>query len=272
VPVSAPSLAALQSEAIAADLGEHPVLRVEVVASIDSTNGELGRRASLREIHGLALAAERQTAGRGRQGRRWESIEGGSLTFSLGWRFARGASGLSGVTLAAGLAVARALESIGYRGVELKWPNDLLHRGAKLGGILVELTGDAKGSSLAIVGVGLNLQLPPELRAALGRPVTDLASLSGNEAIDRNAMLAGILRELAAVLTTFAAQGFAPLREDWEQRHALQRQQVDLQLPDGGTARGVVLGVDADGALMLDGDGGHRRFVSGEASLVRALP
>ena len=267
MPASAPSLPVLQPDAVAAALAANSPLRVEVLPTIDSTNSELARRAAKHDVHGLALAAEKQTAGRGRQGRRWESAEGGSLSFSLGWRFPRTVGSLSGVTLAAGLAVARALEATGYQGIELKWPNDLLHRGAKLGGILVELAGERTNASLAIVGVGLNLNLPPELRAAIGRPVTDLAAVSGQTSIDRNALLASILGELARALDAFGTQGFAPLREDWERRHALQQQRVELLLPDGGTASGIVLGVDADGALLLDGDGGARRFVSGEASL-----
>jgi BirA family biotin operon repressor/biotin-[acetyl-CoA-carboxylase] ligase len=215
------------------------------------------------------LAAETQTAGRGRRGRAWTAIAGGSITFSLGWRFEQGAGHLSGLTLAVGLAVARSLEAQGFAGIELKWPNDLVHRGAKLGGVLVELTGDALGPSLAIIGVGINALLPAAARRGLDQPVTDLASVARRRSIDRNPLLARVLAELAEVLEEFSTKGFAPLRGDWQRRHALQRKPVEVLLPDGGSARGEVVGVDAEGALVVDNSGQRLRFLSGEVSLVR---
>jgi len=242
---------------------------VEVVDTIDSTNSELSRRATRQDIHRHVLVAEAQTAGRGRRGRAWTVVAGGSITFSLGWRFEQGANYLSGLTLAVGLAVARGLEALGFAGIELKWPNDLVRRQAKLGGILVELTGDALGPSLAIIGIGLNAQLPAAARRSIGQPVTDLASIARRRAIDRNLLLARILRELAAVLEAFAVRGFAPLRADWQRRHALQRKPVQVLLPDGSSARGEVVGVDAEGALVVDNRGQRLRFLSGEVSLIR---
>jgi BirA family biotin operon repressor/biotin-[acetyl-CoA-carboxylase] ligase len=260
---------ALQREAILAALGAETKLIVDVVDTIDSTNSALSRRATRQDVHGHVLVAEAQTAGRGRRGRAWTVVAGGSITFSLGWRFEQAASHLSGLTLAVGLAVARALEALGFAGIELKWPNDLVHRRAKLGGILVELTGDALGPSLAVIGVGLNVQLPVAARRRIAQPTTDLASLARRRAIDRNQLLARILRELAAVLEAFAERGFAPLRIDWQRRHALQRKPVEVLLPDGASARGEVVGVDAEGALVVDNRGQRLRFLSGEVSLIR---
>ena len=120
-----------------------PLVAIEVVDEIASTSTELLRRAQRKDIHATVLAAEWQTAGRGRRGRKWTAVAGGSLTFSLGWRFDQGAGYLAGLSLAVGVAVIRALEAEGLPGVELKWPNDLIHRHLKVGGILVELNGDA---------------------------------------------------------------------------------------------------------------------------------
>jgi BirA family biotin operon repressor/biotin-[acetyl-CoA-carboxylase] ligase len=103
----------------------------------------------------------------------------------------------------------------------------------------------------------------------IDQPVTDLAATSRHRSIDRNVLLARILDELAKILDEFAASGFAPLRTAWERRHALQRRAVQVALPDGSSARGKVVGVDADGALLLESDGRRLRFVSGEVSLVR---
>ncbi len=243
-------------------------LSVEVVDQIDSTSSELLRRAQRRDVHGAVLAAEWQTAGRGRRGRAWTAIAGGSLTFSLGWRFEQGAGFLAGLSLAVGVAVARALEAEGFRGVALKWPNDLVYRHMKVGGILIEIQGDALGPSTTVIGVGLNVRLPAAARKEIPVAVTDLAAVAGRKkAIDRNALLGRLVAELAAVLAQYAKEGFAPFAAEWQHRHAYQGKPVTLLLPDGVSVAGKVAGVDASGALVL-ADGPRRaRFLSGEISL-----
>lgn len=258
----------LTREAVVAALGARAAeLTVEVADRIDSTNSELSRRAAVGDVHRLLLAAEWQTAGRGRRGRGWSAVIGGSLSFSLGWRFERGAGFLSGLPLAVGLAVVRALEAEGFHGVALKWPNDLVHRHAKLGGILLELSGDALGPSVAIIGVGLNVRLPASLRREVAQPVTDLAAIAARRTIDRNALLARVAVELVRMLLVYATKGFVPFRTAWQRRHALQKKSVRIVLPDGVAVRGEVVGVDADGALILDSAGRRSRYVSGEVSL-----
>ena len=265
----------LDAKAVRAALSERdggPRLTVEVVDQLDSTSSELLRRAQKRDIHGVALAAEWQTAGRGRRGRTWTAIAGGSLTFSLGWGFEQGAGFLAGLSLAVGVAVARALEAEGFRGIALKWPNDIIHRHLKVGGILIEVNGDALGPSTTVVGVGLNVRLPAIARKDIAVPVTDLASIGGRGAkeIDRNHLLATLIAELAAVLDRYAKEGFAPFAAEWQHRHAYQGKPVSLLLPDGAIVAGKVAGVDASGALVL-ADGPRRaRFLSGEISLRRA--
>ncbi len=244
---------------------------LEVVDDIDSTSTELMRRLARRDIHGAALAAEWQTAGRGRRGRTWTAIFGGGLTFSLGWRFEQGAGFLAGLSLAVGVAVARALEREGFANVALKWPNDLIHRHLKFGGILIELNGDALGPSTTVIGIGLNVRLPAAARKDITQPVTDLATIAGKKAppIDRNRLLARLLVELADVLARYAKDGFAPFAAEWQHRHAYQGKPVRLLLPDGAAVTGKVAGVDASGALVL-ADGPRRaRFLAGEISLRR---
>jgi len=249
--------------------GEGTPLTVEVVDQLDSTSSELLRRSQRRDIHGVALAAEWQTAGRGRRGRAWTAIAGGSLTFSVGWRFEQGAGFLAGLTLAVGVAVARTLEAEGFRGIALKWPNDIIYRHMKIGGILIEVNGDALGPSTTVIGVGLNVRLPPAARKDIPVPVTDLASVAGRKAeeIDRNRLFARLIAQLAAVLEQYAKEGFAPFAAEWQHRHAYQGKPVTLVLPDGASVTGKVAGVDASGALVL-ADGPRRaRFLSGEISL-----
>jgi BirA family biotin operon repressor/biotin-[acetyl-CoA-carboxylase] ligase len=245
---------------------------VEIVDQIESTSTELMRRAQRRDVHGVALAAEWQSAGRGRRGRAWTAIAGGSLTFSLGWKFEQGAGFLAGLSLAVGVAVVRALEAEGFKDVALKWPNDLIHRHLKVGGILIELNGDALGPTTTVIGVGLNVRIPPAARKDIAVPVTDLASIAGRRAppIDRNRLFAALLSELAAVLQLYESEGFAPFAAEWQHRHAYQGKPVRLLLPDGATVTGKVAGVDASGALVL-ADGPRRaRFLSGEITLRRA--
>ena len=249
-----------------------PALQVELVDQLDSTSTELLRRSQRRDIHGAVLAAEWQTAGRGRRGRTWTAVAGGSLTFSLGWRFEQGAGFLAGLSLAIGVAVARALEKEGYDGVELKWPNDLIYRHHKLGGVLVELNGDALGPSTVVVGVGLNVRLPREMKKDIAQAVTDLGAVAGRGAppIDRNRLFARVAHEVAQTLERYAEGGFAAFAPEWQQRHAYQGKPVKLILPDGAAVKGTVAGVDASGALVL-ADGPRRsRFLSGEISLRRA--
>jgi BirA family biotin operon repressor/biotin-[acetyl-CoA-carboxylase] ligase len=245
-------------------------LEIEVADSVDSTSSELLRRSAREDIHRCLLVAEWQTAGRGRRGRGWTSVAGGSLAFSLGWRFEQGAGFLAGLSLAVGVALVRALEAEDFAGVELKWPNDLVYRHCKLGGILIELSGDALGPSLAVIGVGLNVRLPAKARRDIAQPVTDLASIDRGRKIDRNRLLARIIGELTALLERYAREGFTPFIVEWQRRHALHRKPVRMLLPDGGSARGNVVGVDADGALVLDHGGRRLRFVTGEVSLRRS--
>jgi BirA family biotin operon repressor/biotin-[acetyl-CoA-carboxylase] ligase len=262
----------LDAAAVRALLGARArYFRLDLLDECASTNTMLLERARSGAPSGTVLACELQSAGRGRRGKGWQSGLGGYITFSLLWRFAQGAAGLSGLSLAAGVAVARALASVGVAGVQLKWPNDLLHAGRKLGGILVELHGVANGPSAAVIGIGLNLRLRAGVRALLAQPATDLATIAGRVPL-RNQLLAATLIELERVLEGFARQGFAPLREEWMASHAHQGRLVTLSSAEGGTVAGVAAGVAADGALLLQTAGGLQRFVSGELSLRSGAP
>jgi len=257
----------LDAAAVRAVLGaQADRFRLELLDACASTSTLLLERARSGAPHGQVIACELQSAGRGRRGNSWQSGLGGSLTFSLLWRFAQGPAGLAGLSLAVGVAVARALDSAGVAQVRLKWPNDLLHAGRKLGGILIEVHGDASGPTAAVIGIGLNLRLRTSLRDAIAQAVTDLASISP-QLPQRNRLLAATLIELAQVLDLFAAQGFAPLREEWTARHAHQGKAVTLTSGDGKTISGRAAGVAGDGALLLETARGVERFISGELSL-----
>lgn len=249
--------------AIAAQLGSTARrFDIDVLPSCDSTNAVLLARAEAGAPSGTVVVAEEQTAGRGRRGRSWFASPGDSLTFSLLWRFAPGTAP-AGLSLAVGVAVARALAGVGAGEAALKWPNDILRDGRKLGGILVELVPGTPHA--AVIGIGINLQLPAgmpaEVRAA------SAALCTANQPADPNQLYAALLKELLATLETFAAGGFAAIRAEWMERHAYQDVAVSLSSDFDAPRAGICRGVDADGALLLETDGRIERVLSGEVSL-----
>lgn len=259
----------LDAAAIARHLGARGSdFHISVQEHASSTNTELMRQAAQGAPAGAVLAAEWQSAGRGRMGRRWHAGLGNALTFSLLWRFERGLGALSGLSLAVGVAIIRALRAAGVEGAQLKWPNDILNeKGAKLGGVLIEAQGDMLGPAAAVIGIGLNRALPPAVAGRIDREAAALtdtvADLPG-----RNRLLALLLAELTDMLDDFAVRGFAPLRAEWEACHALQDRRVRLSLPDGSYVSGIARGVTDEGALKLEIAGGVvKTFHAGEISL-----
>jgi BirA family transcriptional regulator, biotin operon repressor / biotin---[acetyl-CoA-carboxylase] ligase len=261
---------ALDRGAIEHALGRHGALiHLDLIDECDSTSVLLAQRASAGAASGTVITCELQRAGRGRRGASWYSGLGTSLTFSLLWRFERGAAPIGGLPLAVGVACVRALESAGALGIGLKWPNDLLIGDAKLGGVLVEAASDASGPVVAI-GVGINVRLPDQAHVAITRPLTDLAA-AGASIPSRNLLLARLLAALAEALPVFAQQGFAAFRQEWLQRHAYQGHPVRVLAPARRTVEGVAAGVEEDGSLVVETAGGVERFHSADVSLRPAL-
>jgi len=257
----------LDRAAVADRLAERGVsIALETVDECGSTNAALLERAAAGARSGTALACELQTAGRGRRGARWHARLMAGLTFSVLWRYERMRPDFGALPLAVGVACARALETLGVPGVRLKWPNDLVHAGGKLGGILVEATSEARGPTAAVVGVGINVRGSQALRAAVGEPVSDLAALA-RDLPPRTALLAELLAEIATGLEAFGQRGFAAFRDEWSRRHAQQDAPVRLLLPGGGAVDGVALGVAEDGALLVATRAGVERHHAGAVSL-----
>ncbi|KAA6186976.1 bifunctional biotin--[acetyl-CoA-carboxylase] ligase/biotin operon repressor BirA [Thiohalocapsa marina] len=259
----------LDAEAIRAALtpaGRLRVAAVTVFQDIDSTNTWLAGRARAGDPGGSICLAERQHAGRGRRGRCWVSPFGGNIALSLLWRFAQAPAELGGLSLAAGVAVAKALEQVGATEVGLKWPNDLHWRRRKLAGLLLEVAGEAQGPSWAVIGVGVNLQLAPAQAQAIDQPWVDLATVLDGQAVGRNRVVATLIDALLEMLAMYAAQGLAPFVEDWRARDAYQGEPVLLVMGER-QLQGRHAGIDPDGALRLDLGGEIRRFQAGEVSL-----
>jgi BirA family biotin operon repressor/biotin-[acetyl-CoA-carboxylase] ligase len=241
-----------------------PGADVQVVARCASTNLTL---LEARPQRPALLAANEQTAGRGRRGRRWHSPAGYGLLFSLGLAMARPARELGGVSIVAGVAAVRALRALGAAGTALKWPNDLMLGVRKLGGILVETRAQGEGSAV-VVGIGINHRHAPGLAARLRRGVAALEEcLSPLPA--RNAVIGALGREVLGALRAFDAAGFEPFRSDWDALHAFPGEPLRVRLADGRILAGVAAGLAPDGALQLRTRGGLRTVRNGRVLLER---
>lgn len=257
----------LSSGEIRQQLGDKAkLLDLEIVPVTESTNTTLMKKTALGAAHGSCLITELQTQGRGRRGRAWQSSLGGSLAFSLLWRFNQGAGFLSGLSLVVGIALMRAFNQLAIPGVSLKWPNDILHERRKLAGILIELQGDMHGPCAAVIGIGINVKLPEQACSEIDQPATDLATIRSGLP-DRNRLLASLLSHLIEALEQFQDSGFSGFQEEWISYHTYHGEAVTLLMPDGRKEPGTVTGVAPDGSLLVTQEGRERRFNSGEISL-----
>ncbi len=267
MPMTVPSAPAPDLAALAAALGSFAMaFDIRWVEECASTNSALLEAPPENDGRVYVLVATRQSAGRGRRGRQWLAWPGASLTFSALWRFAPDALAPAGLSLAVGLAVARALEKLGTPAVTLKWPNDVLVHGRKVAGILVEVSPE-RGALMAVIGIGLNLRLPADavIPGQEGDGVTDLARELA-EPPSREALLAAILSELHPILTIYASTGFALLRKAWQQRNAFA--DLPVRVSGGGVdVTGLCLGVDEEGVLLVHSSEGTHRVYAGDVSL-----
>lgn len=249
-----------------AEIAEHspacdwPVL---VFESIDSTNAE-----ALRSIErGLAapflVLAERQTAGRGRRGRKWVSPFAENVYYSLVLRIDGGMRQLEGLSLVVGLAVMQTLRDLGIAGAGLKWPNDVLVGEKKIAGILLELVGDPADVCHVVLGVGINVNM--QIADEVDQQWTSMR-LEAGKAFDRNLLVARLGIVLQGYLSRHQLAGFSALRAEWEQGHLWQGRAVSLI---AGVSRidGEVIGIDGQGALRLNVGGVEKVFSGGELSL-----
>ncbi|WGL18292.1 bifunctional biotin--[acetyl-CoA-carboxylase] ligase/biotin operon repressor BirA [Microbulbifer bruguierae] len=237
---------------------------LQIFDQLDSTNARVLSNLEDGGGHGLVVLAEQQTAGRGRRGRSWASPFASGISISIGWRFSGGVQLLEGLSLAVGVAVARALARFEVPDVRLKWPNDVWCRGRKLAGVLLELSGDLTDRCAVVIGIGLNMRLPAAAADAIDQPWIDLAAV--RPGISRNALVAAMLDELLPLLAAYPGGGFADWRESWLALDQFAGAEVCVH---SGQQRwcGIGRGVDRSGALLLDVDGERRSFHGGEVSL-----
>lgn len=233
-----------------------PGFAVEVLPEIDSTNSELMRRARTGDMAPVLLVAERQTAGRGRLGRGWQSDSAASLTFSLGLPLVP--ADWSGLSLVVGVCLAESL----HPAIRLKWPNDLWLDDRKLGGILIETAGFGEpggAQRYAVVGVGINIgSRAPQ---GLSTPPAWLQEVLPDE--QPGDALLRIAMPLVQALQAFQAYGFAPFQARFSARDALRDRAVALSDGSAGTAHGV----SDSGALLVHTSRGMNTVTSSEVSV-----
>jgi BirA family biotin operon repressor/biotin-[acetyl-CoA-carboxylase] ligase len=236
---------------------------------VDSTQHLARERARAGAPEGTIVLAESQTAGRGRLGRRWHSPAGVNLYCTVVLRPSRSPAVVPQIGLVAGVAVADAIRDTIGRPAGVKWPNDVLIAGRKVAGILTEMEGEAERVAFVLVGIGVNVNLDPAaLPPDLAGQATSLRAVTG-AAIDRVAFTAGLLHALEARYGQFLAGGFAAIRPAFEATALLTGRAVRVSGPDT-TVEGRVVGVDDEGALLLERDGGGTaRVVAGEVTLSR---
>lgn len=245
------------------------IRRLDVAWTAGSTNTVLMERANPPVGTSEVLLAEVQTAGRGRRGRSWVAPPGGSICLSVSWVFREVPRDLGALGLVVGVCALRALSRLEVGAVGLKWPNDLVIDGRKLGGILIELRAESAGPACVVIGIGLNVALGAALLeqiAATGLAPTDLTSAGMKESHRRNTVVAALLDAFVAGLLEFEHAGLKPFVQEWMDADALRGKPVTVMDASGET-KGLARGIDLDGALLVETPQGLLRFISGDVSV-----
>lgn len=249
----------LSADAIRGQLGDAAARleTLEVLAKTESTNSYLMQEVAPSAGKFRIVATDNQTAGRGQHGRIWQSPPGSGLCLSMAYTFASKPENLPAMTLAVGLGVVHALKTHGIDGVQLKWPNDLVARNSKLGGILTETrseSGGTGGGITVVIGIGLNVnfgrQPNPSIDGAWAERAIDLRSFA-RTVPDSNAMTSSLVDTLSRILIDYEAGGFNQFRDEWHRYDWLRGRTVTIEAPRRQIT-GVAVGVAHDGALLLD--------------------
>lgn len=224
----------------------HSLVKVENL--VTSTNDIL--KQSINEApSGLVCLAEAQSAGRGRRGRKWVSPFGSSLYFSMLWHFEHGYQTMSGLSLMVGVVLNQTLQDLGVKACELKWPNDLYYDGKKLAGILVEVEGQVGASATAIIGIGVNIKLPNNVKG-IDQAFTDLAHIN-DVSVKRNQLASALIKNLWSALPNFESQGLAPFLDAWQTADLYVNKPVTLLMGERKVT-GISRGIDKTGALLIE--------------------
>ena len=242
---------------------------LESFTSIDSTNSYLLLMAAPAPGRCRVAIAGEQTQGRGRHNRQWVSPPGSGLYLSIAYSFASMPGHLPGLTLALGVGVVEALARLEVSGASLKWPNDIVARDGKLGGILTEVQLGASDRAAVVSGIGLNLDLPEALDLGEAsdwahRPV-DLKAITDEPPL-REHLAGGIIEAIVETCIAYESDGFEPFSERWRKYDWLLGREITVDTP-ARQITGMAQGVDDDGALLVASGQGQMRIMSGSIVL-----
>lgn len=242
------------------DAAAVPVGKLTVLPEVDSTNRWLLDAGKCGDV----CLAERQLAGRGRRGRTWQSPDAGNIYLSVRWCFDALPQQIGWLSLMVGVAVAEALSEYGLQGHQLKWPNDVLVDGRKLGGILLQSVGKPEQ---VVVGIGLNVMpLPSVIQKAVEQPWCCLNDVLGHP-VDRHELLVLLLRHVFMQLQVFSSQEVTDLYKKWQVWDGLYERSVRVQQANS-TLDGVAYGLDEQGQLQVRcADGTIQVFSSADVSV-----
>lgn len=244
---------------------------VDVRWLVDSTNDCVLAWLDKDVPNGSVCIAEGQRKGRGRSGRAWVSPPTRGLYFSLLWRFSSEESSLEGLSLAVGVTIVRALESLGVVDLGLKWPNDIVWRRRKLGGVLVELRRQPSGAVGIVLGIGVNCSLLLATQRSIGQPSVNLSAIvqesdTPSSVPSRNDMVVALLRELLPLLSDYGRHGFSVWRQAWQDLDVSMGERVVVRCADESIV-GLGAGVSARGDFCVQTDSGCRTFSGGILSM-----
>ena len=234
--------------------------------AVDSTNIVLKELARQGAENGTVVVADTQGTGRGRMKRAFFSPPGKGIWVSILLRPDFLPQEAPKCTLMAAVAVAQAMEKFGLRAA-IKWPNDILHDGRKLVGILTEMSAEMDRVNYIVIGIGINVNIAEEDFPEELRPIaTSLMQMKG-EPLSRVAFLQELLRELDVLYADVQRAGFAPVLAAWKKYAVTLGQQVRVLGPGGETFEGTAADIDTEGALLIDTEEGQRRVLAGDVSI-----
>jgi BirA family biotin operon repressor/biotin-[acetyl-CoA-carboxylase] ligase len=236
---------------------------VELIPVIDSTNQYLLDRTDML-ASGSVCIAEYQSQGRGRRGRQWVSPFGANLYLSMYWRLEAGMAASMGLSLVVGVAIVEALESIGIKGIKLKWPNDLYYQDKKLAGILVEMNGQAGGAANLVIGMGMNIDMQESIDG-IDQPWTSLSQVI-SELPDRNLLAATLINTWEKALNKYEYEGMKGFQDRWNRLDNFLNRPAKLVM-GAREIVGEVRGINEQGAILIETENGVESFIGGEISL-----
>lgn len=243
---------------------------LQILNSIDSTNSYAMRciqedLLSPEPGKYTVTLAEQQTSGKGRRGRHWVSPFAQNVYFTMVRLVDTGVIKTEGLSLVIGLAVVRALKSLGVGDLAVKWPNDVLSENKKLAGILLEVSGDVTAVCHLLIGVGINSRCRPEDMEDVSQPWTDIYQVTGKH-FDRNILAARTLTHIMQAMDELETHGFRNFQEEWQQVDVMMGKQVEL-ISGTNSQFGVARGISEQGALLFEDATGVRAVSGGEISL-----